>query len=190
MRVGFSLSSLKEGRWYEHLVRFALGGAVTVVAGLIARGFGPALGGLFLALPAIFCASATLIEGHEKRRKREAGLGGTRRGQEAAALDSVGAALGSLGLLAFAACFLLLVRHSIPAAFIAASAAWLGVSVGVWWGRQQWRAALRRRATETASPERIRPSGKSLSHAGASRRGRWLRAETRSGRRGKQGSVA
>lgn len=170
MLIGFSLSSLKEGRWYEHFIRFALGGAVTVVAGLIARGFGPALGGLFLALPAIFCASATLIESHEKRRKREDGLRGTRRGQEAAALDSVGAALGSLGLLAFAACFLLLVRHSIAAAFIAASAAWLGASIAAWWARQQWRAAFRRRATEKAKRERIRPPGESLSHAGVSRR--------------------
>jgi hypothetical protein len=28
--IGFSPSSLKEGRWYEYLVRFALGGAATV----------------------------------------------------------------------------------------------------------------------------------------------------------------
>jgi hypothetical protein len=30
--IGFSPSSLKEGRWYEYLVRFALGGAATVCA--------------------------------------------------------------------------------------------------------------------------------------------------------------
>lgn len=35
--------------------------------------------------------------------KREAGLVGKRRGQEAAALDAAGTALGSVGMLAFAA---------------------------------------------------------------------------------------
>jgi Protein of unknown function (DUF3147) len=73
---GISPSSLKEGRWYEYLVRFALGGAATVFTGFISSLFGASIGGLFLALPAIFCASATLIEKHEIRRKREAGLDG------------------------------------------------------------------------------------------------------------------
>ena len=41
---------------------------------------------------------------HEIRRKREAGLAGERRGQEAAALDAAGAALGAIGMLAFAWC--------------------------------------------------------------------------------------
>jgi hypothetical protein len=30
--IRFSSSSLKEGRWYEYLVRFALGGAATVLS--------------------------------------------------------------------------------------------------------------------------------------------------------------
>ena len=29
--IRFSPSSLREGRWYEYLIRFALGGAVTVL---------------------------------------------------------------------------------------------------------------------------------------------------------------
>src|SRR3954462_13660389 len=57
------------------------------------------LGGLFLAFPAIFLASATLIEAHERRRKRETGLRGNRRGRQAAALDAAGATFGSAGLL-------------------------------------------------------------------------------------------
>jgi hypothetical protein len=60
--IRFSPSSLKEGRWYEYVVRFALGGAATVFTGLVSSRYGAAVGGLFLALPAIFCASATLIE--------------------------------------------------------------------------------------------------------------------------------
>jgi hypothetical protein len=78
--IRFSPSSLREARWYEYVIRFALGGAATVFTGLISSCYGASVGGLFLALPAIFCASATLIEKHEIRRKREAGLVGERRG--------------------------------------------------------------------------------------------------------------
>ena len=59
MIVQFKPSALGQTRWYEYLVRFVLGGAMTVVAGLIAARFGPVIGGLFLAFPAIFPASAT-----------------------------------------------------------------------------------------------------------------------------------
>jgi hypothetical protein len=46
------------------------------------------IGGLFLAFPAIFPASATLIEKHVRERKEKAGLPGARRGKEAAAFDA------------------------------------------------------------------------------------------------------
>ena len=111
--IRFSPSSLKEGRWYEYVVRFALGGAATVLTGLVSSHYGASVGGLFLALPAIFCASATLIEKHEIRKKREAGLAGERRGQQAAALDAIGATMGALGMLAFAAVFWLTVESSV-----------------------------------------------------------------------------
>ena len=144
--IGFSPSSLKEGRSYEYLVRFALGGAATVFTGLISSRYGATIGGLFLALPAIFCASATLIEKHEIRRKREAGLDGRRRGEEAAALDSAGAALGALGMLAFAIVFSVTVERSIPGAFIGASLAWLVVSVAAWSVRRKMRWVGRRQS--------------------------------------------
>ena len=79
--IHLSPSSLHQSRWHEYLVRFALGGAATVVTGLISSHFGASVGGLFLGLPAIFCASATLIETHEMRRKRQAGHAGSRRGR-------------------------------------------------------------------------------------------------------------
>jgi hypothetical protein len=145
--VKFSPSSLKDGRWYEYLIRFVLGGAATVLTGFIATGFGPAVGGLFLALPAIFCASATLIEQHEERRKQQAGLAGKRRGQQAAALDAVGAALGSIGMLGFALVFALLVERSAPAAFALALLAWCVICVAAWWIWEQVRAAQRSRRT-------------------------------------------
>jgi hypothetical protein len=134
--IRFSPSSLRESRWSEYVIRFSFGGAATVFAGLISSRYGASIGGLFLALPAIFCASATLIEKHEIRRKREVGLAGERRGREAAALEAAGAVLGALGLLAFAVVFFLLVEKSVLAAFISASLAWLIVSVAAWCARR------------------------------------------------------
>jgi len=149
--IRFSPSSLKEGRWYEYVVRFALGGAATIVTGIISSRFGASVGGLFLALPAIFCASATLIEKHETRRKREAGLEGERRGQEAAALDAAGAGLGAFGMFSFAGVYWLLVQSSSIAAFVGASMAWLVVSVAAWFVRRKMRNARRIRMEENAS---------------------------------------
>ena len=148
--IRFSSSSLREGRWYEYIVRFALGGAATVFTGLVSSRFGASIGGLFLALPAIFCASATLIEKHEIRRKREAALAGERRGRQAAALDAAGAALGALGLLAFAVVFSLLVESRVSAAFTGASLAWLLVSVAAWCARRKWRSVRRTQKVEEA----------------------------------------
>jgi hypothetical protein len=57
MIVRAKMSALKESRWYEYLIRFLLGGMTTLAAGIIADYYGPSIGGLFLAFPAIFCAS-------------------------------------------------------------------------------------------------------------------------------------
>jgi FtsH-binding integral membrane protein len=155
--IRVSASSLREGRWYEYIVRFALGGAATVFAGLISSRYGASIGGLFLALPAIFCASATLIEKHEIRRKREAALAGERRGQMAAALDSAGAALGSLGMFAFAVVFWLLIERSIAAAFAGASLTWLAVSVAAWSTRRKIRSSKSAREKSRPAISRSRP---------------------------------
>jgi F0F1-type ATP synthase assembly protein I len=141
--IRFSPSSFKEGRWYEYLIRFALGGAATVFTGLVSSHYGAFIGGLFLALPAIFCATATLIEKHEIRRKREAGLAGGRRGQMSAAVDSAGAALGAIGMLAFAIVFSLTAKTGIAAAFMGASSAWLVVAVAAWYVRRKARSVWR-----------------------------------------------
>ena len=62
----------------SHLVEL-----VTVAAGVIADIWGPTAGGLFLAFPAIFCASATLIEAHQRQQKERKGLMGAERGKNA-----------------------------------------------------------------------------------------------------------
>jgi hypothetical protein len=126
--------------WYEYGVRFLLGGLATVFTGIVSARFGVAIGGLFLALPAIFCASATLIESHERRAKEKAGLSGRRRGQQAAALDAAGAGLGSVGLAAFAATFYALVAANVIGAFAAAILVWAAVSVAAWWLRRKLRS--------------------------------------------------
>jgi hypothetical protein len=132
MIVQFKFSALRQTNWYEYLVRFVLGGAMTVIAGLIAAHFGPVIGGLFLAFPAIFPASATLIEKHARERKQKAGLPGTRRGKEAAALDAAGAALGSFGLAAFGLVIWLMIVASPAWALVLAAAAWLAVAILAW----------------------------------------------------------
>ena len=147
MPVKLSPSALEKTRWYEYVVRFVLGGAATVLTGAIAKHFGTSVGGLFLALPAIFCASATLIERHERRAKEEAGLSGDRRGQQAAALDAAGAALGSIGLMTFAAVFFLIAPNSVMAAFVTALLAWAVVSVSAWWLRRKLRIVHRHSAS-------------------------------------------
>jgi hypothetical protein len=101
MKIQVETSALTETRWYEYAVRFVFGGMITVVAGIIAKKYGPAIGGLFLAFPAIFPAGATLIEKHEKERKQEAGVNGTRRAAQAVSADAAGASIGTIGLSIF-----------------------------------------------------------------------------------------
>jgi hypothetical protein len=109
-----------------------LGGTVTVVGGVIAARFGRVVGGLFLAFPAIFPASATLIEKHVRERKEKKGLQGARRGREAAALDAVGAVLGSFGLAAFGLVVWLMMVQSAAWALVLGAGAWLSVAIFAW----------------------------------------------------------
>jgi hypothetical protein len=115
------------------MLRFLFGGIVTAIAGLVALHYGPVIAGLLLAFPAIFPASATLIEKHEKQKKEKKGMSGTVRGRQAASVDAAGSAMGSLGLLVFAVIiWRFLLAHSAWAVLIAATVAWAVVSVFVW----------------------------------------------------------
>jgi Protein of unknown function (DUF3147) len=138
MQIKVDVSVLGQTRWYEYAIRFLFGGLITAVTGIIAKQFGPVIGGLFLAFPAIFPASATLIEKHEKQKKEEVGLCGTRRGRAAASVDAAGSAIGSIGLLVFALIvWQLSPSHSTWLVLIGATLAWLTVSVLVWRIRKQ-----------------------------------------------------
>jgi hypothetical protein len=133
MNVSFNLGALAKTKWYEYLVRVAFGGAITVIAGILAEHFGPVFGGLFLAFPAIFPASATLVAKHETEKKQKAGIATSSRGRQAAALDAAGAALGSIGLAGFALIvWKLLPRYNSAVVFLGATAVWLALAILSW----------------------------------------------------------
>jgi hypothetical protein len=137
VQIKIDFGTLKETKWYEFAIRFALGGVITVIAGLIAKKFGPAIGGLFLAFPAIFPASATLVEDHEEKKKQEKGMHGAERGRDAAALDAAGAAMGSVGLMLFAlVVWQLLEEHSAWLTLLLALVIWFVSSCAVWFVRE------------------------------------------------------
>lgn len=131
--VEFELSDIKETKPAELALRFVFGGACTVAAGLIAKRFGPVIGGVFLAFPAIFPAGLTLIQAHEKEKKAMIGSDGTHRGRISASIDAAGAALGSCGLVAFAIiCWLGLNRFDATLTIMVATIAWLLTAVAFW----------------------------------------------------------
>jgi len=133
MNISLDFSSLKGTHPRDYAIRFIFGGLVTLLTGLIAQRFGPSIAGLFLAFPAIFPATATLIEKHEKQRKQQAGLDGTNRGRAAVAVDAAGTALGTLGLLLFAL-FLwrFLPTHSATLILTSAALIWITTTIAFW----------------------------------------------------------
>jgi hypothetical protein len=158
MRIGLDVSSIQQLRWGDYAVRFVFGGIVTVLTGLIARRYGPGVAGLFLAFPAIFPAGATLIEKQEMEKKRQAGLDGTPRGRAAVGIDAVGAAMGTLGLIAFAILiWRFLPNHSSPAILTIAGLVWIAISVLAWRIRKamkKMKAARRRKVTSLFTQHR------------------------------------
>lgn len=133
MQIKIDVSVLRETKWSDYAIRFLFGGIVTAAAGLIAKKFGPGVGGLFLAFPAIFPASATLIEKNAREEKRKSGLNGTKRGRMEAAVDAAGASIGALGLLVFAVVvWRCMPEHTPWIVLLSATVLWLVVSIVAW----------------------------------------------------------
>ena len=110
----------------EYALRFVFGGIVTAAVGIVGTAFGPAVAGLFLAFPAILPASMTLVEKHE--------------GRKAAGRDAIGAAAGSVGLVAFGAVvWALAARAAAWEVLGIALVAWLAVSLAIWWAAMRLR---------------------------------------------------
>ncbi len=133
MIVSAQFAALKGIKFHEFALRFLFGGVCTVAAGILAKRFGPEVGGLFLAFPAIFPAAASLIEKHERQHKGRIGYDGTNRGRAASSIDAAGASLGCIGLAAFAlVIWRALPGHGAGLVIAIASLVWIAVSLGLW----------------------------------------------------------
>lgn len=110
----FDLSRLRKVKPRQYLTRFAFGASISIVAAVATEAWGPRVGGLFLAFPAILPATVTLLEKDE--------------GLAQALSDIRGATLGAIGMIAFAGVVAALVRHSGAAALAGALAAWIVVA--------------------------------------------------------------
>jgi uncharacterized protein DUF3147 len=133
MRPRIDLSGLRRAGLGEYSLRFVFGGLITLATGVLARWYGPETGGLFLAFPAIFPAAVTLVEKHEREKKRRALKHGAVRGREAAALDAAGATIGGLGLIGFAVVAWQMLPDYNPAiVLVVATGAWLAIA-GLGW---------------------------------------------------------
>ena len=131
MKLRFDPGPLKESHLSGHALRFAMGGAVTMATGLVAKAFGPIVGGLFLALPAILPAGIALLA---RLQNRKAGPGARGdRARRAVVIEATGASAGALGLVAFALVGWLRFGHW-PAwlTLMAATAAWCAVAALAW----------------------------------------------------------
>ncbi|HVU53120.1 MAG TPA: DUF3147 family protein [Polyangia bacterium] len=131
MRLRFDFAPLQQTHWYGHVLRFVAGGLTTAATGLVAKAFGPVVGGLFLAFPSIFPLGLGMLE----RRHREQ-VGGAARGdraRRAGIVEAAGAAVGSVGIIAFAlVARATLGRAATALALGAALAAWALVAFATW----------------------------------------------------------
>ena len=117
--AGADLGELRAVKPGELAVRFAFGAATSIIAGVATMLFGPHVGGVFLAFPAILTASVTLIEREE--------------GMAAAIHDVEGAVLGAVGLAVFAIVFEAAVeRTALGWALALSLGAWLAASVSLY----------------------------------------------------------
>ena len=114
--AGAKPSALKDLGIGELALRFTMGALASVAAGLVAQAFGTRLGGIPLALPAIFVASITLEQRKDSR--------------DAMQHQVTGAPIGALGMIAFALTVVALVERLHLAAVLAlATLAWAAVSL-------------------------------------------------------------
>ncbi|HEX9014086.1 MAG TPA: DUF3147 family protein [Anaerolineaceae bacterium] len=137
MGIQVKPSAVKQTRWYEYLIRFVFGGLITIATGLVTKHYGPVVGGLFLAFPAIFPASVTLVQSHKKREEEAKGEDeeqSKEKGIRSAGDIAEGTVYGSFGLAGFGVIIWQLAGRPAPApVLLLALLAWLAVGIFVWW---------------------------------------------------------
>jgi uncharacterized protein (TIGR03382 family) len=138
MMVRIRLAALKDIKPREVVLRFLFGGACSVAAYEIAQRFGPVIGGLFLAFPAIFPAGVSLVEKHHRENVQAAGGDGVTEGRLAASMDAAGASIGCIGLMGFALVAwrelpLQPARHVLAESLLA----WVVLAAGYWLFRRR-----------------------------------------------------
>jgi uncharacterized membrane protein (GlpM family) len=123
-RPHLDLHGAAETRPRDLLIRFVAGAITSIIAAVLTLAFGPRVGGVMLAFPAILVASLTLIAEQDDRQD--------------ARHDARGAVLGGIALAGFALAGWILFG-SLPGgvALALAALAWLGVALGLyavlWW---------------------------------------------------------
>jgi hypothetical protein len=144
LRVSASPGRLRQTQPRDFIQRFLFGALVTVAAGLIATNYGPVVGGLFLAFPAILPASLTLLTEHAHNTAP-------------AGADAYGSMFGSVGLLVFGAVIWIL-GTTAPAWLVLSLAmlGWIFTACGTWALAERLRCARRERANEAARGSRQR----------------------------------
>lgn len=124
---GFDLRKALRAKPRAMLLRFTAGAVTSVVAGILALVFGPRIGGIPLAFPAVLVASLTLIEEQED--------------SEEAREDSRGAMAGAAAMAVFGVVGGVLFGV-LPGGvvLVLAAIAWLLVAFGLygllWWARR------------------------------------------------------
>jgi hypothetical protein len=119
MKLRFDRGELRRTSLRHYLVRFAFGGIITVITGVIAELWGPRVGGLFLAFPAVLPASLIFINDED--------------GRSAAAADARGARLGAIALMGFAGFVWFGCDRFAPAVtLLCALGIWIASSILLW----------------------------------------------------------
>lgn len=119
VRPSIDLRRIRDIDWKQMATRFALGAVVSVVAGVISNSVGARFGGVFLAFPAILPASLTFVEDEQ--------------GSRSADRSAIGAVLGGLSLVVFAAVGeAMFTRHPPLLVLVAALGAWLAACLALY----------------------------------------------------------
>ena len=96
-------------------------------------------------------AAASLVEKHERQKKRKAGIAFTLRGRLAAALDARGAVMGAVGGVGFAVvAWRLFADHGAAVTLTLALLSWISLSSLLWYTRKHHPWA--RPTTRTSAP--------------------------------------